>query len=449
MAKDTGPRDKDMTQELERIEAFSEELQDLVITQARRMINLNLYTKALLSTLPVALLATDEEGRIRTVNDSAEEILGFREKDMQGRLLTDLFESNSEVADKVTQTFQRGRPFHMGSESLRLGSGKELVGNLYFQPLRDEEEEICGILLTVEDLTYVHFLRDAFKRYVPPSVSEMIAQDPQSLELGGEMKVLSVVFSDLIGFSAYAEQYPPNEMVTILSDYFSEMTDQVFAFQGTLKEYVGDELMAIFGAPVEQPDHAERACRAALAMQERLKSLREEWAEMGRPPLKARVGINSGPMLVGNLGSPHRFSYGVLGDQVNLASRLEGLSGVYGTEILIGENTARAVGGAFQLREVDWVQVKGREQAVRIYELVARSGEPLPGKRRRCLQSYASGLNLYQEQRFKAALEHFEAALAAWPDEGPSRVMAQRCRTYQETPPEEDWNGVFQHKRKK
>src|SRR5438093_12054066 len=159
-------------------------------------------------------------------------------------------------------------------------------------------------------------------------------------------------------------------MAEILGEYYNRMTEQIFVHRGTLKEYVGDELMAIFGAPLEQADHAQRACAAALAMRDKRIELAGEWQATGRPKLIARTGINSGLMLVGNLGSKYRFAYGALGDHVNLGSRLEGLNKVYGTEILIGENTARLVAASFVLREIDMVRVVGREQPVRIYELL-------------------------------------------------------------------------------
>jgi adenylate cyclase len=169
-------------------------------------------------------------------------------------------------------------------------------------------------------------LRNAFGQYVSPVVVAEIIKDPSRLQLGGVEKNLTVLFSDLEGFTSYSERYTPQQMIELLSEYYAYMTEAVFACGGTLKEYVGDELMAIFGAPVEQQDHATRACHAALEMRARRRSLSNEWAERGRPSLRARTGINSGRMLVGNLGSKYRFSYGVLGDNVNLGSRLEGLN---------------------------------------------------------------------------------------------------------------------------
>ncbi|OPX35185.1 MAG: hypothetical protein B1H11_09530 [Desulfobacteraceae bacterium 4484_190.1] len=309
------------------------------------------------------------------------------------------------------------------------------------------------IILSYLALTAYHYfteererkkIRATFGHYVSNTVIEEMLKSPERLRLGGEEKVLTVLFSDLAGFTTYSERLRPNEMVNILSDYFKDMTEQVFAHNGTLKEYVADEMMAIFGAPLERSDHAILACGAALGMRDRLRRLREEWPKIGRPALRARTGVNSGPMLVGNLGSPYRFAYGVLGDHVNLGSRLEGLNKTYSTEILIGENTAELVGDSFMLREVDMVRVKGRVQPVHVYELVAKAGDVLPEKQLDAFSSYKKGLEAYRDQRWTEALAHFEKALSLWPEDGPSKVMAERCRIYLETPPEGEWDGVFQ-----
>ncbi|HYA43565.1 MAG TPA: adenylate/guanylate cyclase domain-containing protein, partial [Syntrophobacteraceae bacterium] len=159
-------------------------------------------------------------------------------------------------------------------------------------------------------------IKSTFKHYVSQVVIEEMLKNPDRLKLGGDEKELTVLFSDLEGFTSHSERYSPNQMISILSDYYNEMTEEVFAHSGMLKEYVGDELMAIFGAPLEQADHAKLACAAAIAMRERRRQLRTEWLEMGRPALRARTGINSGPMLVGNIGSRYRLSYGALGDHV-------------------------------------------------------------------------------------------------------------------------------------
>jgi adenylate cyclase len=286
-------------------------------------------------------------------------------------------------------------------------------------------------------------IKGAFRRYVAPLVIEEMLKAPDRLTLGGQEKVLTVLFSDLWGFTGYSENYAPHEMIAFLSEYFDRMSQEVFRHWGTLKEYVGDELMAIFGAPLDQPDHAQRACSTALAMRRALAALREEWVPLGRPALRARTGINSGPMLVGNLGSRYRFAYGALGDNVNLGSRIEGLNREYGTEILIGENTARLVGDAFRLREVDMVRVKGRQTALRVYELLAKAGEALPEQVERGLEPFAAGLTAYRRQAWAEAAALFNRALEANPADGAAATILERCRTYQSTPPPADWDGAF------
>jgi adenylate cyclase len=251
-----------------------------------------------------------------------------------------------------------------------------------------------------------------------------------------------VLFSDLERFTTYSERHTAHEMTEMLAEYFNRVTEQVFLHQGTLKEYVGDELMAFFGAPLEDPQHAQRACEAALAMRDTTRALAAEWVQIGRPPLRARTGINSGPMVVGNLGSKYRFAYGVVGDHVNLGSRLEGLNKVYGTEIIIGENTARLVEHAFRLRELDTVRVIGRRQAVRIYELIAKAGTALDPEHEKALSVYAQALEAYRNGAWADALVLFREARAVRPDDGPARALAGRCLEYEATPPEA-WDGVF------
>lgn len=286
-------------------------------------------------------------------------------------------------------------------------------------------------------------IHGAFGRYVAPAVIEQMLEAPGRLELGGEEKVLTVLFSDIEDFTTYSERYTPRELIDLLSEYYSRMTERVFAHQGMLKEYVGDELMAIFGAPVEQPDHAARACAAALDMRALRRTLSEEWARKGRPLFRARTGINTGLMLVGNLGSEYRFSYGVLGDQVNLGSRLEGLNKAYGTEILVGENTIALVGDAFRMREVDLVRVVGKKKPTRIYELLGHSGDALPDAQEAALARYAAGLQAYREQNLGDAEASLHACLALWPGDGPTRTLLERCALHRASPPPPDWDGVF------
>jgi adenylate cyclase len=283
-----------------------------------------------------------------------------------------------------------------------------------------------------------------FGHYLAPQVIQQMEEDPSLLKLGGEERVVSVLFSDLQGFTSISERYTPTEMIQLLSIYYGRMTEQVYEAGGMLKEYVGDELMAIFGAPLEQADHAVRACRAALAMQKHRHDLNQEWQEMGRPSLVARTGVNSGLMLVGNMGSEFRFSYGVMGDDVNLGSRLEGLNKQYGSEVLVGEKTVELVVDAFVLRELDQVRVLGKKIPTRIYELLGDASDGLPAEREKAIRAYAAGLEAYRAQRWDEAIALFGECLAHWPEDRVARTMVERCIGYAAAPPAADWDGVFE-----
>jgi adenylate cyclase len=291
-------------------------------------------------------------------------------------------------------------------------------------------------------------VQGAFGQYVAPVVVQQILEDPAKLELGGEERVLSVLFSDLQGFTSASERFSPREMTQFLSEYYGRMTELIFAEEGMLKEYVGDELMAIFGAPVHHKDHARRACAAALAMQRQRGAMSEEWQRIGRPALVARTGVNSGPMLVGNIGSEYRMSYGAVGDNVNLGSRLEGLNKQYGSEVLIGENTAGLLGDAFVLRELDQVRVVGKNEPTRIYELLADRGTGLPAERDKAVRAYQAGLEAYRAQRWTDAMGCFGECSAHWPEDRVAPTMRERCRDYAASPPGEGWDGVYEATKK-
>jgi adenylate cyclase len=281
-------------------------------------------------------------------------------------------------------------------------------------------------------------LRAVFSQYVSRTVVDRILADPARAKLGGERKVLTVLFSDIRGFSAFSEAMGPEQLAAFLGEYLTPMTELVLDSGGTLDKYIGDAVMAIWAAPVDIPDHAARACDVALEMQEALVAMNARWKAEGKPQIAIGIGINTGPMSVGNMGTPARFDYTVLGDQVNLGARLEALTKEYGVDILCGEETAKAAGSAFVFREIDVVRVKGRASAAPVYELVGRAGTDLSA-------SFGDALAAYRRRDFDAAREKF-AALAA--DDRTAAIFAKRCAALAASPPPGDWDGVYDQKSK-
>ena len=286
-------------------------------------------------------------------------------------------------------------------------------------------------------------IRGIFQQYVPASVVEQLIQRPELLALGGVERVATMLFSDVVHFSGVAERLRPAELVALLNEYLTAMSDIVVQHGGIIDKYQGDGLMAEFGVPVPMDDHALRACRAALQMQRELKRLRAEWARRGTPLLHARIGINTGAVLVGNLGSQRIMDYTVMGDHVNLASRLEGSNKAYGTSILVSEFTWQAAGSALIGREIDRVRVVGREEPVAVYEVVAEPDEAAAASISELMAGFEAALALYRTRDFDAALDAFTALALQYPEDGPTAVYVERCRKYRSNPPPVDWDGVF------
>jgi len=319
----------------------------------------------------------------------------------------------------------------------RLGIQLEL-----FYPLM----EIVGVYLGI---TMQRFLaeererlriRKAFESYVAPAVVQEMLKHPEALRLGGERRVISVLFTDIRGFTTMSEHLDPEGVVKLLHDFLNPMSNIIINQGGTIDKYMGDAIMALFGAPLEQPDHARQACRAALQMEDTLEELNRQWAKQGRPPLRIGVGVNTGPVAVGNMGSDRLFDYTAIGDNVNLASRLEGLTKYYGTNILISQATAGALENGFILRDVDRVKVKGKAQASDIFEVMGE-GEPDP-ELARFLTAYHQGLALYRQMRWPDSIAAFEKALEVQPDDAPSQRYLALARKHQETPPHPEWEAV-------
>jgi adenylate cyclase len=221
-------------------------------------------------------------------------------------------------------------------------------------------------------------IKTAFQHYVAPKVVDVVTENIEQLKLGGEKRDLTILFSDIRGFTGFSETLAPEDIVRLLNVYLTRMTEEVFRHDGTLDKYIGDAIMAFYGAPIARPDHAPAACRTALGMAAALRELNREWEREQRPTLRIGIGINTGPMIFGNMGSSTRFDYTVIGDAVNLGSRVEGLNKTYGTTILLSEFTRAQIGDEFasRLREVDTTRVRGRQEPVRLYELIPDQAYP-------------------------------------------------------------------------
>jgi adenylate cyclase len=287
-------------------------------------------------------------------------------------------------------------------------------------------------------------IRGAVGKYVAAAVVDELMADPARLKLGGDRRHISILFSDLAGFTSMSETLDPEKLVAVLNRYLDEMSDIVIDEKGTVDKFIGDAIMALYGAPNALPQHAVHACRTAVRMQERLADLNRSWneADPNWPWLKVRIGVNTGKPVVGNIGGSERFDYTALGDSVNLAARLEPACKVYGVGIMIAEQTREEAGDAIVVRELDLLAVYGKKEPIRVFEVLAMAGSDLGPSKREALEQYEKGLQLFRQRDFELALQYFRAALESDPTDGPAALYMERCEEYTVSPPPADWDFV-------
>ncbi len=305
---------------------------------------------------------------------------------------------------------------------------------------------IVAVFITVTLFNYFfeyrrkRFLHEAFSHYVSPHLVSEIIRRPEKLALAGEQKDLTVLFSDIRGFTSISEKMAPDALGSFMNTYLSEMSTIVMDHHGMVDKYIGDAVMAIWGAPLDDADQPANAARASLAMLKRLDELRPTWTEQGLPAVEIGIGINSGPVSVGNFGSFQRFDYTVIGDNVNLASRLEGLNKTYGSNLIITEATLKMLDDNFFCRPLDLVRVKGKNEPVAILEPLCE-GQP-PEKLRLATEYFRLALNHYRQRNFDEAWQ----ILWELNEKSPQtlyRLYLERIREFRVNPPEEDWDGTF------
>jgi len=290
-------------------------------------------------------------------------------------------------------------------------------------------------------------LRQTFQKYVSPAIVEEILAHPKNIELGGRKTHLTVFFSDVRGFTTISEKLDPRALSDLLNSYLTPMTDIVFKNRGTLDKYMGDAIMAFFGAPITYNDHAKYACRCSLQSLKKLFELQKQIEAKGLPTIDIGIGLNTGDVSVGNMGSETVRSYTVMGDAVNLASRLEGINKQYGTRIILSEMTYAEVKDNFVCREVDLVRVKGKAQPVKIYELVAEEKAPNADVAD-LLKFSQDGFGLYQQRLWQKSIDSWNRVLEKTPTDELSKLYIQRCQDYLAEPPDDFWDGVFVMKTK-
>jgi len=420
--------------------------------------NIKNYNVSILESMTNGVITLNEGGRIVTCNAAGLRMMKLRAEEIVDRAAGEFFAgSNAWVMDMVRKVEEKVRSF--ANQPMRRRSDRQapqeavvdatlvfaddkMSVNLTVLPLIGITGGRLGSMIMIEDISTEKRIKSTMARYMDPSLAERVLEAGQDI-LGGHSGDASVLFSDIAGFTSLTEELGAAETVSLLNEYFTLMVECVSQEGGMLDKFIGDAIMAVFGTPLAHDDDSDRAVRAAIAMLRALEGYNGRRRDEGRGTIDIRVGVNTDAIVSGNIGSPKRMDYTVIGDGVNLASRLEGACKPYGAHILVSEYTVARLRGTYRSREVDRIVVKGKSKPVAIHEILEyHTRESFPNISE-ALGHFKHGLESYRAQRWDAAIKAFESAVALNPRDKAAKLYVARCHTLKETPPGDDWDGVF------
>jgi len=400
------------------------------------------YNAAMLESMSNGVITFDEEGRVGTCNAAGARILRRPEEELAGRTPEEVFAGSGWLVERIRHVAEtRGAEVAIDAE---LAVDGDVVSvNATVLPLHASDDARLGTLVVLEDISSEKRVKSTLARYMDPDLADrLLAAGPEEEVLGGNESVATVLFSDIRSFTTLAERLGPQPTVTLLNDYFARMVDSISQHGGMLDKFMGDAIMAVFGLPVAGDDDEDRALRAAIAMIRSLWEWNAERGTRGEPVLDIGIGLSTDSVVAGNIGSPKRMDYTIIGDGVNLASRLESACKHYGARILLSELTAANLKGVYRLREVDRVVVKGKTKPVAVFEcLDYHDAESFPNLMD-AVGAFNEGLALYRAASFDRARDWFDKALAANPADRVSELYREQCGVLIENPPPPDWDGI-------
>lgn len=400
------------------------------------------YLESVQESISNAILTLDNQYRIVTTNQAAAKLFGQTSDTLlKNDIRSVLGSPNEYFIRKIDSVYATHNAVIDSDMDLFSISGKRQSVNFSFLPLINHKGAHQGVILIFEDISKEKRIKNTLTRYMAKDLAEKVLQDPDKVSMGGSQNKVSILFSDIRGFTHLAESLTAEQTIEMLNSYFALMVDIVFHHRGVLDKYIGDALMAVFGVPYPQEDDASRAVQTALDMIASLKKFNQQREQSGAPPIHIGIGINTDNVVSGNLGSEKRMEYTVIGDGVNLSSRLEGLNKLYGTTIIISEFTAQTLNKKFLIRPLDVVQVVGKNRPVKIFEVLGQKGDPMSPEK----SLFEKGLLAYNQKDFQNAHALFVKGAEADP---PCRVFVTRCEHLIKNPPPPDWSGVWTWKEK-
>jgi len=411
----------------------------------------------ILRSLSDGVISTDKEGKIIAVNESARELLGLDSSvRLEGELISKIIEiedKEKREGNKFAQWFDNAiavkeaksrQQYYPDQTLLSKGTEQQRSVNLSVNTIADaaDNTKVRGALVVMEDISDEKRLKSTMYRYMTQELAEELLKLDDA-KLGGDRKDVSILFSDIRSYTALTESLQAEEVVGMLNEYFESMVEAIFKHKGTLDKYIGDAIMAVFGSPLPLKDHAWRAVQTSLEMRHRLDDFNARRISNNKVPINIGIGINSDSVISGNIGSSKRMEFTAIGDGVNLGSRLEGATKIYGCDIIISEHTYKPCANQICVRELDKVRVKGKNQPISIYELIGLDSEPISEQKQRVIEHYHKGRELYLNRDFAIAIGEFAQVLKFDPNDKPADMHLARCQHWLKTTPPDNWDGAW------
>lgn len=407
----------------------------------------------ILRSLSNAVISTDRAGRVIAANEAARAILGLaRDAALEGRAVDELVRLETGdfarwLASAMDGASDKARSQYYPDQTLLPLAGESQHSvNLSINSIADARDpaRVSGVLVVMEDVSDEKRLKSTMYRYMTQELAEQLMENPDAAKMGGDRKEVTVLFSDIRSYTALTEALSAEDTVEMLNHYFESMVEAVFQHKGTLDKYIGDAIMAVFGSPLPLADHEWMALQTALSMRHRLAVLNAERRERGQTEIRIGIGLNSDIVISGNIGSSKRMEFTAIGDGVNLGSRLEGATKLYGTDIVLSESTYRPNRNRVWARQLDFIRVKGKQKPVAIYELIGLQSEPLPDAFKRMIEIYQRGREFYLQRRFRLAMNEFATIVEdIHIHDRASLLHLERCQHWLQNPPPEGWDGAW------
>jgi adenylate cyclase len=405
----------------------------------------------ILRSLTNGVLSTNAEGQILAANPSAKRLLGLHDNDsLEGRSIFEVIQLKEGDFPNWCQAAlaardKKARQQFYPDQTLLSRTGMESNSvDLSINSIADASDasNVYGALVVMDDISDEKRLKSTMYRYMTQELAEQLLSSGEA-KLGGDAAEVSVLFSDIRGYTNLVESMEPEEVVSMLNEYFGQMAEPIFTHKGTLDKYIGDAIMAVFRSPSQLEDHAWRAVQTALEMRSNLAEFNSRRLAQNKQPIRIGIGIHSGTAISGNIGHSRRMEFTVIGDDVNLASRLEGTTKLYGCDITISGNTYQPCADRLWVRELDIVRVKGKTQPVSIYEVVGYRSDPISTSKQQIIELYEQGRGYYLKREFARALDKFEAVLTINCNDKAALLHQQRCHKWMHTPLITDnWDGI-------